>query len=307
MPAIQLVVFDMAGTTVHDEDGVNRCIREAFEAVGLAAAAPDVNRVMGLPKPQAIALLIEKYGRTADLGPRRRDPSRLRPCVRPRSMRRTPRCARSPGSGELFDRLRSEGIRVALNTGFNRAITDVILGRLGWRERIDASIASDEVAPGRSPPGYDPRTDETVRRGESVACRQGRRYAGGSGGRAECGMWPDRRGDLRDAYPCGTRSTAAHPSDRGHPSASGHPRIIEDRYRRLIGRRPSGERGRHALPPMVMARLSDISSLGRVLRVVLGADPAVEVGHDLGMRRLPLIQSILASLRIWSRVWSSAS
>ena len=35
---IELVVFDMAGTTVHDEDGVNRCIRGALQTFGLAAA-----------------------------------------------------------------------------------------------------------------------------------------------------------------------------------------------------------------------------------------------------------------------------
>ena len=67
-------------------------------------------------------------------------------------MRPIPSVREVAGAAELFDRLRSEGIRVALNTGFNRAITDVILGRLGWRERIDASIASDEVARGRPHP-----------------------------------------------------------------------------------------------------------------------------------------------------------
>jgi phosphonatase-like hydrolase len=152
MYAIQLVVFDMAGTTVNDEDGVNRCIRGALQAVGLAAAAPDVNRVMGLPKPEAIALLIEQYGRTADLGPRVEE-------IHRDFVRRStdfyasdPSVHEVPGASEVFGRLRSGGIRIALNTGFNRAITDVILGRLGWRGRIDASIASDEVERGRPHP-----------------------------------------------------------------------------------------------------------------------------------------------------------
>ena len=34
MSAIELVVFDMAGTTVHDEDSVNRCVRDALGAAG---------------------------------------------------------------------------------------------------------------------------------------------------------------------------------------------------------------------------------------------------------------------------------
>ena len=34
MAGFELVVFDMAGTTVHDEDSVNRCLRDALAAAG---------------------------------------------------------------------------------------------------------------------------------------------------------------------------------------------------------------------------------------------------------------------------------
>jgi phosphonatase-like hydrolase len=149
---IELVVFDMAGTTVNDEDAVNRCVRDALEAVGLVVASADVNRVMGLPKPQAIARLIEQYGRSADLGPRLDS-------IHGDFVRRSvkfyasdPSVREIPGASRVFDRLRSAGLRIALNTGFDRAITDVILDRVGWGDRIDATIASDEVARGRPYP-----------------------------------------------------------------------------------------------------------------------------------------------------------
>jgi phosphonatase-like hydrolase len=152
MHAIELVVFDMAGTTVNDEEGVNRCIRAALDAVGLSVQPGDVNRVMGLPKPRAISLLIEQYQRLADLGPRT-------DTIHQDFVRRStafyaadPSVCEVPGASALFDRLRAEGIRVALNTGFSRAIADVILDRLGWRGRIDSSIASDEVNRGRPHP-----------------------------------------------------------------------------------------------------------------------------------------------------------
>ena len=48
---IDLVVFDIAGTTVHDDDSVNRCLRGSLAAVGLTVTAAQVNAVMGLPKP----------------------------------------------------------------------------------------------------------------------------------------------------------------------------------------------------------------------------------------------------------------
>jgi phosphonatase-like hydrolase len=55
---------------------------------------------------------------------------------------------------ETFSILRARGIKIALNTGFTRVITDVILKRLGWNEEgmIDAVVCSDEVQEGRPHP-----------------------------------------------------------------------------------------------------------------------------------------------------------
>jgi phosphonatase-like hydrolase len=54
-----------------------------------------------------------------------------------------------PGAIGVFRTLRSHGIRVALDTGFDRQIVDVLIGRLGWEEEVDATAASDEVPHGR--------------------------------------------------------------------------------------------------------------------------------------------------------------
>ena len=53
------------------------------------------------------------------------------------------RCARFPGRSRPFGSLQQAGIKVALNTGFNRAITQTILDRLGWSASplIDATSA----------------------------------------------------------------------------------------------------------------------------------------------------------------------
>ncbi|MGH7222712.1 MAG: hypothetical protein ACRELF_05770, partial [Gemmataceae bacterium] len=61
---IELVVFDMAGTTVHDGDAVNSSFRAALTAVGVAVDAAVVNTVMGLPKPEAIRILLAHSGRS---------------------------------------------------------------------------------------------------------------------------------------------------------------------------------------------------------------------------------------------------
>jgi phosphonatase-like hydrolase len=57
-----------------------------------------------------------------------------------------------PHAEAVFRALKKQGIRVALNTGFTRSITDTILHRLRWDDRsplIDQVICSDEVANGR--------------------------------------------------------------------------------------------------------------------------------------------------------------
>ena len=60
---IDLVVFDMAGTTVRDDDAVNVCLRDALAAAGEVVSRDDVNGVMGIPKPVAIReLLVKKAG-----------------------------------------------------------------------------------------------------------------------------------------------------------------------------------------------------------------------------------------------------
>jgi phosphonatase-like hydrolase len=58
-----------------------------------------------------------------------------------------------PGAEEVFARLKERGIRRALNTGFSKNITDVIMQRLAWvSEKVDFVISSSEVPAGRPAP-----------------------------------------------------------------------------------------------------------------------------------------------------------
>src|SRR5579862_3661053 len=147
---MQLVVFDLAGTTVHDPGAVNGCFRAALSAAGVNVAVADVNAVMGLPKPEAIRRLVvgtSLAGRIAaiheDFQARMVDFYRTDPAV-----------AEIPGTTALFQRLRATGVAVAVNTGFSRQIVRTLLDRLGWERDglIQASVTSDEVPNGRPQP-----------------------------------------------------------------------------------------------------------------------------------------------------------
>ncbi len=57
-----------------------------------------------------------------------------------------------PGAGEAARCLRTAGVRVALSSGFERGLVDLLLARLGWGELFDLTIAGNDVAAGRPAP-----------------------------------------------------------------------------------------------------------------------------------------------------------
>lgn len=150
-----LVIFDIAGTTVFDGDAVGMCLRQALEHSARASFTRDeVNTYMGIAKPVAIASLLEqRTGRRphvdkvgeihADFEARMLEHYRASPEVKEVN-----------GAAALFRELRGRGLKVALDTGFGRPITDAVLRRLGWSipDMIDASVTSDDVAEGRPAP-----------------------------------------------------------------------------------------------------------------------------------------------------------
>jgi len=148
-----LFVFDMAGTTVEDgADSVAHAVREALEAVGVSIGIELVNPVMGIPKPLALrTLLTDARG----IAPSEDEVVAVHADFQRRMIgfyRSHPDVREVPGASDLFRTLRSRGVRVALDTGFDRLILDTIVARLGWRDLIDDSAASDEVAHGRPAP-----------------------------------------------------------------------------------------------------------------------------------------------------------
>jgi phosphonatase-like hydrolase len=152
---IDLVVFDMAGTTVHDPDAVNSCFRAALAAAGLEVSPAEANAVMGLPKREAIRRLIDP---SASLSLNASAKESLVDAIHEDFVRRMikfyktdPAVHEIAGTTATFTRLHEAGIKIAVNTGFSRDIAQVILDRLGWEKSglIDGSVASDEVPRGR--------------------------------------------------------------------------------------------------------------------------------------------------------------
>ncbi len=152
--SIQLVIFDMAGTTVAGHNEVHHALQQALAHEEVAVTYEEVNVVMGYPKPVAIRRLLEdkldgtsriteKYvGQIHDDFVRRMiDHYRSDPQVKEKA-----------GVRRTWEALREHDILVALDTGFSRPIADAIITRLGWSKYIDTSVTSDEVERGRPYP-----------------------------------------------------------------------------------------------------------------------------------------------------------
>jgi phosphonatase-like hydrolase len=56
------------------------------------------------------------------------------------------------GAGRAVTALRTAGIKVALTSGFDRGLVDLLVGRLGWADLFDRVYASDDAPAGRPAP-----------------------------------------------------------------------------------------------------------------------------------------------------------
>lgn len=148
MKAIRLVVCDMAGTTVKDGGEVASAFTAALADHGVEASAAQISAVRGASKREAIAALIApKYGN--DL----RQVEAVYAAFKTHLQRVFTREAQPvPGAAETFAWLRERGIQLALNTGFDRDITMLLIDALAWRETANAVICNDDVPQGRPAP-----------------------------------------------------------------------------------------------------------------------------------------------------------
>jgi len=164
---LRLVMFDMAGTTVRDNDEVLFCFAEACRQEGILADTARLNALMGVSKLEVFQMLWREQLGTAGA-----------PDLVTQNAGRTFRVFKNiledyyhahevvptEGALEVFEWLRARNVKIALNTGFYRAVTDIILNKLGWLAGLDAnyvggggsvidfSISSSEVPQGRPAP-----------------------------------------------------------------------------------------------------------------------------------------------------------
>jgi phosphonatase-like hydrolase len=143
-----LVVLDLAGTTVRDDGEVPAAFRAVLDEHGVRVTDHQLVGVRGSSKREAIARLLppgadhDRLAKTAFAAFTRHLGARYRASAQP-----------VPGARDTIEWLRGQGVRVALNTGFDRHTTALLLGVLGWDQGVaDAVVCGDDVVAGRPAP-----------------------------------------------------------------------------------------------------------------------------------------------------------
>ena len=152
-PEIQLFVFDMAGTTVDEDNVVYKTVREAINTCGYAFTQDQVQAAgAGKEKSQAIRDVLALDGNAHDddeVATIFEDfKARLSDAYQRLDVKE------QPGSSAAFAKLRSQGIKVVLNTGYDRKTAEDLISKIGWQigEQIDGLVTASDVKHGRPGP-----------------------------------------------------------------------------------------------------------------------------------------------------------
>lgn len=148
-PAIELVVLDMAGTTVVDDGIVERAFARTAERAGLATAdglegaLQFVRDTMGQSKIDVFRHLTDGDENAAN----RANAEFERAYAELIDEVGVDEIA---GAGDVIRGLRASGLAIALTTGFSPSTRDAVLGRLDWE--VDAALSPADAGRGRPAP-----------------------------------------------------------------------------------------------------------------------------------------------------------
>jgi phosphonatase-like hydrolase len=148
---IQLVVFDMAGTTVDEGNLVYKTVQKVINDEGYNLSLNDVlNYGAGKEKYQAIYDVLKECTNsdTVELTAKKAF-SNFKPALE--TAYADLEIKTFEGTEALFRDLRNNNIKVVLNTGYDFITANNLLLKLGWSvgPTIDALVTSDDVKNGR--------------------------------------------------------------------------------------------------------------------------------------------------------------
>lgn len=147
MNDVELVCFDMAGTTMIDNGLVREAFRRTVDGLGVvgdqaALAEAHVVETMGQSKIEVFtALFDERAGTANEMFERHLIEAAQELGV-----------SEIPGAGSTVETLRAVGLKVALTTGFSPETREALIEMLGWSALFDVRVSPGEAGRGRPAP-----------------------------------------------------------------------------------------------------------------------------------------------------------
>ena len=166
---IQMVAFDVAGTTVQDDGLVLRAFKNAFSEI-----APEQWQTKA---DQWTQYAVDTMGQskidvfTAILG----DAALAQKATEAfenayLAIVLAEGIDEIPGAGDLLVKLRDAGVPTALTTGFSRATLNAILRSVDWGESVEETVTPGEVGAGRPSPKMLQRVAAALEVSDPKAC-----------------------------------------------------------------------------------------------------------------------------------------
>ena len=145
--SIELICFDMAGTTVNDQGLVLDAFRRTIDELGVTGedareAEAYVIETMGQSKIEVFTELFHSRAQAANDAFERNFVTAAREAG----------VSEIPGARAAVEELKSRGIAVALTTGFSPATREVLIDILGWSDLFGLRVSPADAGRGRPTP-----------------------------------------------------------------------------------------------------------------------------------------------------------
>ena len=154
MDKLELVIFDLGGTTIRDSGQVPDAFVAALHAAGFEVSPAELSQARGASKREVIRSLVERRLSPGDSAVDARA-GEIFSAFRENLAARFSHGGIEvlPGVEETFAWLHSRQVKIAINTGFDRSITTLVLQATGWGPSVvQAVVCGDDVAQGRPAP-----------------------------------------------------------------------------------------------------------------------------------------------------------
>jgi phosphonatase-like hydrolase len=154
METPKLVIFDLGGTTLRDTGVVPQALASALKGGGFAVTPAEIGQARGASKRDAIRQIVAGHLPPGDPRAEAATEGVFQDFIaRMKAGYGGGGAQPIPGVEGTFAWLRGRGISIAFNTGFDRAITSLALGAVGWDRGVAAAVVcGDDVAQGRPAP-----------------------------------------------------------------------------------------------------------------------------------------------------------